>query len=107
MIEHPELYAIAKKITLDSGYPYMDPRTLKTTQPRKKKTMDNILTSDENQAIQRAVRESLKLYRGYVSLTPETPQMKAKQLARRKAIPLLENGNRKLWSMCYNPSNPR
>jgi hypothetical protein len=41
--DHPELYAIAKKITLDAGYPYTDPRTLETTQPPKtrKKKMSN------------------------------------------------------------------
>jgi hypothetical protein len=33
--DHPELYAMAKKITLEAGYPYTDPRTLKTTQPPK------------------------------------------------------------------------
>jgi len=32
----PQLYTIAKKITLDAGYPYTDPRTGKTTQPMKK-----------------------------------------------------------------------
>jgi hypothetical protein len=36
MREHPELYAIAKKITLEAGYPYTDPRTLETTQPMNK-----------------------------------------------------------------------
>lgn len=41
--DHPELYAIAKKITLEAGYPYTDPRTLETTQPPKprKKPMSN------------------------------------------------------------------
>jgi hypothetical protein len=40
--DHPELYAIAKKITLDAGYPYTDPRTLETTQPKtRKKKMSN------------------------------------------------------------------
>lgn len=44
--EDPELYAIAKKITLEAGFPYIDPRTLETTQPpkqkpRKKRTMSN------------------------------------------------------------------
>lgn len=37
MNEHPELYAIAKKITLDAGFPYTDPRTGKTTQPKPRK----------------------------------------------------------------------
>lgn len=36
MKEIPELYAIAKQITLDAGYPYTDPRTGKTTQPKMK-----------------------------------------------------------------------
>lgn len=35
------MYAIAKKITLDAGYPYTDPRTLETTQPPRKKKMKN------------------------------------------------------------------
>lgn len=39
MKEIPELYAIAKKITLDAGYPYTDPRTLETTQPPRKNKM--------------------------------------------------------------------
>jgi len=34
---NPRLYEIAKQITLDAGYPYTDPRTLETTQPRKNK----------------------------------------------------------------------
>lgn len=37
MKEHPELYAIAKRITLQAGFPYTDPRTLETTQPPKQK----------------------------------------------------------------------
>lgn len=37
MKEIPELYAIAKRITLDAGYPYTDPRTGETTQPKKMK----------------------------------------------------------------------
>jgi len=37
MNEHPRLYEIAKQITLEAGFPYTDPRTLKTTQPPKKK----------------------------------------------------------------------
>lgn len=35
--DHPELYAIAKRITLQAGYPYTDPRTMETTQPPKQK----------------------------------------------------------------------
>jgi len=41
MNEEPRLYAIAKKITLDAGFPYTDPRTLETTQPRKNKMKNN------------------------------------------------------------------
>jgi hypothetical protein len=33
MREIPELYEIAKRITLDAGFSYTDPRTLETTQP--------------------------------------------------------------------------
>jgi hypothetical protein len=36
--DSPELYAIAKQITLDAGFPYTDPRTMETTQPPRKKT---------------------------------------------------------------------
>jgi hypothetical protein len=36
MREIPELYEIAKRITLDAGFPYTDPRTLETTQPMPK-----------------------------------------------------------------------
>jgi hypothetical protein len=35
--DDPRLYAIVKKITLDAGFPYTDPRTLKTTQPKMNK----------------------------------------------------------------------
>jgi hypothetical protein len=37
MKEIPELYEIAKQITLDAGYPYTDPRTLETTKPKMNK----------------------------------------------------------------------
>jgi hypothetical protein len=41
MNEDPRLYAIAKKITLDAGLPYTDPRTGITTE----KTVDEVLTT--------------------------------------------------------------
>lgn len=31
--ENPRLYEIAKRITLEAGFPYTDPRTGETTQP--------------------------------------------------------------------------
>lgn len=37
MNEIPKLYAIAKQITLAAGFPYTDPRTGETTQPKKMK----------------------------------------------------------------------
>jgi hypothetical protein len=40
-VESPELYAVAKQITLDAGFSYTDPRTMETTQPRKKPKMNN------------------------------------------------------------------
>lgn len=33
MNENPALYAVAKKVTLDAGLPYTDPRTGETTPP--------------------------------------------------------------------------
>jgi hypothetical protein len=46
MKEIPELYAVAKKITLDAGYLYTDPRTLETTQPRKNKMKKNSIPKE-------------------------------------------------------------
>ena len=37
MSENPALYEIAKRITLDAGFPYTDPRTGLTTHPPKKR----------------------------------------------------------------------
>lgn len=38
MREDPELYEIAKDITLKAGFPWTDPRTLKTYYPPRNKT---------------------------------------------------------------------
>jgi hypothetical protein len=36
MRDDPRLYDVAKRITHDAGFAYTDPRTLETTQPRRK-----------------------------------------------------------------------
>jgi hypothetical protein len=37
MREIPELYAVARKITLDAGFDYTDPRTGETTKAKRKR----------------------------------------------------------------------
>jgi hypothetical protein len=57
---------------------------------------DHNLSDPENEAVQRAIRGSLDLYRRYVKLRSEDTRMTRKQAAKRKEIPLLEEGLRKL-----------
>lgn len=37
MNEDPRLYAIAKRVTLEAGFDYTDPRTLETTRAQKQR----------------------------------------------------------------------
>lgn len=53
MNEDPRLYAIAKRITLDAGFDYTDPRTGETTKAKRKR----------QRAVAKRVRDRLRKLR--------------------------------------------
>jgi hypothetical protein len=54
------------------------------------------LNLEEIKAIRAAMKGSIDLYKGYVKLNPETPQMKTKQAKLRKRLALLISALKKL-----------
>jgi hypothetical protein len=64
MNEDPRLYAIAKKVTLEAGLPYTDPRTGETTKPVKlAKWWRTASAKAATRRSEKAKRERLKLLR--------------------------------------------
>ena len=54
------------------------------------------LTEEERRAVLGAVRGSIDLYRGYVKLRPESPNMARKQGMKRKALVALQTALAKI-----------
>lgn len=72
------------------------PRDLNSKTNKQKGQNMEPLTLAEIKAIRSAMQGSIDLYRGYVKLNPETPQMKRKQAIYRKRLTLLQSAFKKL-----------
>jgi hypothetical protein len=61
------------------------------------------LSNDQISAVKGAVRGSIDLYRGYVTIRPETPVMKRKQARKRKELVELRGALKQLQKADQTP----